>query len=244
MSLKSYDFHPLAGLFPPMEGAELDALAIDIKANGLQEQIALYEGKILDGRNRYRACLAAGVSPVTYDADPFIRDPAAYVVSANLHRRHLTAEQKRELITKLLETTPEKSDRRIAKTVKASPTTVGTVRAKMEVAGDVSKLDTRTDAKGRKQPATKKLSKKPEAKQPVPKPVKSDPRIISPKLADRVGRFANDLIRCDRLLAVELKNLIMLQGVRERLSADLTNGLTLAGTDSDPPCEILRRGRP
>jgi hypothetical protein len=76
------------------------------------------------------------------------------------------------------------------------------------------------DGKARKQPA------------PEPEPVKSDPRIIAPKLAERVGRFANDLILSDRLLAVELKNIIMLQGVRERLSADLTNGLALDDTET------------
>jgi hypothetical protein len=80
-------------------------------------------------------------------------DPYAFVISANVLRRHLTVEQRRDLIAKLLKASPDKSNRQIAETVKASPTTVGTVRKEMEHRGDVSKLDTRTDTRGRNQPA-------------------------------------------------------------------------------------------
>jgi hypothetical protein len=84
-------------------------------------------------------------------------DPYGFVLSANIHRRHLTAEQKRDLIEKLLKAKPEQSDRQIAKQTKTSPTTVGAIRKKAEAAGDVSKLDTRNDTKGRKQPSTKPI---------------------------------------------------------------------------------------
>jgi len=157
-------FHPLADIFPLMEGEEFEALVADIKANGLREAIALHEGKILDGRNRYRACLASGVQPYFQGEirkcngeviTDIVGDPLAYVISASIRRRHLTAEQRRELIAKLIKAQPEKSNRQIAEAAKASPTTVGTVRAKMEAAGDVSKLDTRTDSRGRGQPANR-----------------------------------------------------------------------------------------
>jgi hypothetical protein len=158
-----------------MSPDELRALGEDIRANGLRLPIAITsDRKLLDGRNRLDAMEAAGVKfeikycshnkSIYIDAHggdlsfPEIvkGDPVAFVISANIHRRHLTGEQKRNLIAKLIKAIPEKSDRQIAETVKASPTTVGTVRAEMEVAGDVSKLDTRRDRRGRQQPARKR----------------------------------------------------------------------------------------
>jgi N6-adenosine-specific RNA methylase IME4 len=84
--------HPLAKLFPLMEGDDLAALATDVKANGLREPIVLLDGLILDGRNRFRACVIAGVEPSfkEYDGD----DPLAFVISLNLTRRHLNESQR------------------------------------------------------------------------------------------------------------------------------------------------------
>jgi hypothetical protein len=82
-------------------------------------------------------------------------DPYAYVISANIRRRHLTAEQKREIIAELLKQRPERSDRAIAKIVGASPTHVGKTRKEEEAAGKVSTVDTRVGSDGVAQPATK-----------------------------------------------------------------------------------------
>jgi phage N-6-adenine-methyltransferase len=92
-------FHSLAGIFPLMDGAEFGELAKDIRQHGLREPIILHEGEILDGRNRYRACIDAGVDPVfeTYHG----ADPLAFVVSLNLKRRHLSESQRAWVAAKI-----------------------------------------------------------------------------------------------------------------------------------------------
>lgn len=86
------EFHPLADLFPLIEGTEFVDMVSSIKANGLRHPVVLFEGKILDGRNRYRACLAADVVPQVeqFSGD----DPIAFVVDENLTRRHLNESQR------------------------------------------------------------------------------------------------------------------------------------------------------
>lgn len=109
-------FHPLADLFPMIGGAERDELVADIRANTLRERIVMLDGMILDGRNRYMAAIDAGV--IRRDADPeteaslyvthFRRfvpqqdgDPLAWVLSKNLHRRHLTDGQRAMVAARL-----------------------------------------------------------------------------------------------------------------------------------------------
>ena len=58
-----YAFHPFSEIWPLLEGEAFDDLATDIAANGLLVPIMLYQDKILDGRNRDRACVEAGVEP-------------------------------------------------------------------------------------------------------------------------------------------------------------------------------------
>jgi hypothetical protein len=91
--------HELALLFPPLEKGAAAELAIDIKLNGQRDDITLFEGKILDGIQRYGACLDAEVEPETTPfelSDAFHKGmhPVDFVMSKNFHRRHLTQGQK------------------------------------------------------------------------------------------------------------------------------------------------------
>jgi hypothetical protein len=88
--------HPVCKLFPMMSDDDLANLTEDIRANGQVEKIVMYEGQIVDGRNRLKACQTLGVEP------SFIQwreryqgqmDVAQWIFSMNAKRRHLTPKQ-------------------------------------------------------------------------------------------------------------------------------------------------------
>jgi hypothetical protein len=90
--MSNLEFHPIANLFPLIKGEEFEALCADVKAYGLRTNIVMFEGKILDGRNRYRACMATGAEPRFID---FLGDdPFVFVAATNLLRRHLSQSQR------------------------------------------------------------------------------------------------------------------------------------------------------
>jgi hypothetical protein len=139
-----------------------------------------FKFQLLDGRNRLDALEAVGIkfeikqcgSPGEYlrlkfpnddvyspeNSPSFFTvittdDPFAYVLSTNIHRRHLTSEQKRELISKVLKAKPERSNRAIAKQVKADDKTVGKVRRDLESTAEFPQLEKTTGTDGKARPA-------------------------------------------------------------------------------------------
>jgi hypothetical protein len=92
--------HPLGELFPLVEGDDFKELVASIKANGLRDPIIVHQGMILDGRNRQRACQAAGVDG-EYQPLPAGQDPLTFVIDKNLTRRQLTISQRAMVAARL-----------------------------------------------------------------------------------------------------------------------------------------------
>jgi ParB-like chromosome segregation protein Spo0J len=93
MLKQRYEIHPAATLFPLMTEEEYEGLKQDIAENGQREDIVVWCGKLIDGRNRLRACEELQRQPSIAELDED-QDPWKYVISHNLHRRHLTTTQK------------------------------------------------------------------------------------------------------------------------------------------------------
>jgi len=95
-----YRVHPAAAVFPIMSGREFDELVEDVRVNGLREPVVVSGDQLVDGRNRVRACAAAGVVPEVREL-AHGTDVASWVMSVNVHRRHLDASQRALLASRL-----------------------------------------------------------------------------------------------------------------------------------------------
>lgn len=84
--------HPIALCYPPLSEVDFCDLKESIQKNGQLNPITLYEGKVLDGTQRQRACNELGIEPKTIS--PQIDDPVSYVVGQNERRRHLSTTDK------------------------------------------------------------------------------------------------------------------------------------------------------
>jgi hypothetical protein len=109
MKIGDYDTHPIADAFPLLQGEDFERFKQGIKDNGLRDpRVPIYEGKLLDARNRYRACLELGAAFVKklkfFDVEG---DPFVYVLDHNINdRRHLNESQRAIAICRLVTMKP------------------------------------------------------------------------------------------------------------------------------------------
>ena len=108
-----YQSHPAAELFPMMPPDQYEAFKEDVRKNGFQQDVVIYQGQILDGRNRYKAAIELDMLddlPIAEMDDDTQIDPYQWVISRNLHRRHLT-ESQRAMVAQKLATLKRGGDR-------------------------------------------------------------------------------------------------------------------------------------
>lgn len=92
--MNKHPFHKYADLFPMItEPEEWKAFVADIKANGVREPVMLYQGAVLDGRNRHNAAHEAEIDFQTTDFTGDDNAAIDFVISKNIRRRHLTPGQ-------------------------------------------------------------------------------------------------------------------------------------------------------
>lgn len=147
------EWHPFSKLFPMLPEAELQALADDIRANGQRCPIILDgQGRILDGRNRAAACTLAQVAPVTESRDYDDKTALAFVVSCNVHRRHLNESQRAMIAAEIANLAPKQ---------KASSANLPNTPVTQSDAAKLLNVSTRsvTDAKKVQQKATEEVQK-------------------------------------------------------------------------------------
>lgn len=183
-----FDIHPAADMFPLMTGAEFDELVEDIRrTRTIRVPVVFLRGNddthrvLLDGRNRLRAIERAigdvtllptgrlvaidreSQAPVPMPSIEAEGDPYEIVASLNVRRRHLSGEEKRAIVAALLKAKPERSDNATAKLARVSDKTVTAVRRRLEARSEIPNVSTRTDSKGRQQPASRGRSAPPTA---------------------------------------------------------------------------------
>jgi ParB-like chromosome segregation protein Spo0J len=203
---KTYDFHPLANTFPRMSKAEFKALVDDIRANGLLQPIVLYQTRILDGRHRYDAAKEAKVELTEKDFTEFTgNDPLKFVISQNLHRRHLNETQRAVIAAQIAklqkganqhtkEDGPnDPSISEAAKMLNVSPNSVKRARNVLEKAAP-ELVERVRDGTLRVGKVNKKVLALPKDQQQNAVDAKKPELPASTKLADKTTKLANSLI--------------------------------------------------
>ena len=234
-------------VMPNLNADEYKELKEDIAQRGVMVPIEFDEnGNILDGHHRLQICNELGIKdyPKVIRAGMTEEEKRTHARKLNMARRHLTQEQRRELIRQQLKETPEKSDRQIAAGLGVSQTTVGTQRKSMEEIGQLSKLDSSIGLDGKERP--RQVQRKPVS---VFNPSKREERAMqNPAVVERMAEggsaigVAKQLAREEK---AERKRYSLPEKMPENMcrlyTADIRDGLPMVEDESvdiiitDPP---------
>lgn len=143
-------------LLPELSDEEFAALKADIDNRGVMVPLEMDErGNLLDGHHRLRACRELGITDYPTIIRPGLSEAekTEHILALNLDRRHLSQEQRRSLIAKVLKATPEASNREVARVMKVDHHTVASVREDLESTGEFPQLERTIGADGKARPA-------------------------------------------------------------------------------------------
>jgi ParB-like chromosome segregation protein Spo0J len=96
-----YRVHPVAAMFPLIEGEEYEKFRDSIRDHGQQQPVIVQGDMLIDGRNRMRVCVELDREPITREYDstlPIHR----YILTANIWRRELTKDQRTQICSKAI----------------------------------------------------------------------------------------------------------------------------------------------
>lgn len=213
--MTKYRIHPYAEIFPVFSDAEFEALLSDIGAHGLREPILLFEGKVLDGVHRLRACTQLNIEPRVRNYTG--KDPLSIAISENLKRRHLNESQRAMIAARLVtmrnggdrrsssaNLRTEKSASEAAKELNVSPRSVVTAKA---VLRDAPKQEIKAVESGKKtlHKVAEETKKKKEPE--TAKPVDKFNRVIPSDMASEWER-ASQVGKKLQSLAREIKSIL------------------------------------
>jgi len=212
--------HPLAMAIPEMLTDEYIELVADIKKHGVRFPVIMYEGFVLDGRHRVRACVDLGIADVATEEFTGTKEEAeALVLSANVYRRQLTFQQRLKLVQVELARDPAQSDRSIADKTDVSEHTVAKVRTNSNARG--AHTTERKEASGRKA-----RGRKPQDRNQVKTPPNDDAGTTATQQKTPAPEpFSTSSARRDKALARKWDEFVKSLPEREK---DKVNGLYLA----------------
>jgi hypothetical protein len=217
--------HPLSAAFPSMSADDFAALVEDIKAHGQREPIMLFEGMVLDGWHRYQACGQLGIKADRFDFKG--DDPVAFVLSHNLHRRHLSASQRAAAVVACARWAPSGRPKKTeaastfstnAELAKAAGTTVRTITDVKAATKAGLGEEVREGVVSAEQAANIARGKAPKERNTVAPPAPA-PRGQTLPPADDFGPTADEIATAEREQEAEFATLRLLLESDDKLAA-------------------------
>lgn len=210
LSLKKENMnqHPLSIAFPSMDVPDFENLRLDIKLHGQRQPIITFDGMVLDGWHRHRACTELGIEPQLQSLGEDV-DPVAYVHSVNLHRRHLTGSQRAAAVVACAEWAKPGHQAKqtpgvhlatmeaMAKAADVHPNTIKAAKKAQEAGLSEAVRDGKVSAK-----QAAKIARLPEAERQGALNVS---QVIKPKPEPKTGDKDSRIINLERLLDEEKK---------------------------------------